>query len=172
MAHLGVKIKFKQIFFLWCTKPTLWEEALHSSKESWEDLPTFKEYVRACAHWVHKTNLPVRISSQAIRKMFMYFLGSTHITHMTLYMLYWSRCKAGNHTEQVLATTSCKMVETLCIKIVFPNSVHHQGRTLASARDFPLSSFHSISWNCYHFQLITGEEAGIMWSLFYQNFLV
>ena len=55
----------------------------------------------------------------------------------------WSGCKAGNHTEQVLATTSCKIVEALCIKIVFPNSVHHQGRTLASARDFLLSSFRS-----------------------------
>ena len=55
----------------------------------------------------------------------------------------WSGCKAGNHTEQVLATTSCKIVEALCIKIVFTNTVHHQGRTLASARDFPLSFFHS-----------------------------
>ena len=53
----------------------------------------------------------------------------------------WSGCKAGNHTEQVLATTSCKIVEALCIEIVFTNTVHHQGRTLASARDFPSPSF-------------------------------
>lgn len=85
MAHLGVKIKFRQIF-LGCTKATLSEEALQSSKESQEDLPTFKEYVRA-AHWVHKTNLPVMISSQAIRKIFMYFLGSTYMQHVTLYIL-------------------------------------------------------------------------------------
>ena len=55
----------------------------------------------------------------------------------------WSGCKAGNHTKQVLATTSCKIVEALYIKIVFTNTVHHQGRTLVSARDFLLSFFHS-----------------------------
>lgn len=86
MAHLGVKIKSRQIF-LGCTKPTLLEEALQSSTKSREDLPTFKKYVRACAHWVHKTNISVMISSQAIRKMCMFFLGSTSMQHVTLYIL-------------------------------------------------------------------------------------
>ena len=86
MAHLGVKIKSRQIF-LGCTKPTPWEKALQSSRKSQEDLPTFKKYARACAHRVHKTNLPVMISSQAVRKMFMYFLGSTYMQHVTLYIL-------------------------------------------------------------------------------------
>lgn len=66
-----------------------------------------------------------------------------HVCRIYILFCVWSGCKAGNHTEQVLATTSCKIVEALCIKIVFPNSVHHQGRTLASARDFPPSSFRS-----------------------------
>ena len=137
MALLGVKIKFRQIF-LGCTKPTLWEEALQSSKKSQDDLPTFKEYVRACAHRVHKTNLPVMISSQAIRKMFMYFLGSTYMQHVTLYILgleqmqgwksYWTGA-SYNQLQNSWGT--------------FPNSVHHQGRTLASARDFLPSSFRS-----------------------------
>ena len=84
------------------------------------------------------------ISSQAIRKMFMYFLGSTYMQHVTLYILRLEQMQGWkSYGTEVLATTSCKIVEALCIKIVFPNSVHHQGRTLASVRDFPLSSFRS-----------------------------
>ena len=88
MAHLGVKIKF--------TKFSLDAQSLPCQKRPFSLLrkvkkisPTFKEYVRACAHRVHKTNLPVMISSQAIRKMFMYFLGSTYryMQHVTLYIL-------------------------------------------------------------------------------------
>ena len=140
MAHLGVKIKSRQIF-LGCTKPTLWGKALQSSKKSQEDLPTFKKHARACAHRVHKTNLTVMISSQAVRKMFMYFLGSTYMQHVTLYILCLERMQGWKSQWTGASYNQLQNSWGTCIKTVFPNSVCHQGRTLASARDFPLSSF-------------------------------
>ena len=145
MAHLGVKIKFRWIS-LGCTKPTLSEEALQSSKESEEDLPNLQRICKGLCSQGTQNQPPCHDQQSSYQKnvhvfSWIYIHAACDIIHYIFCV--WSGCKAGNHTEQVLATTSCKIVEALCVKIVFPNTVHHQGRTLASARDFPLSSFHS-----------------------------
>ena len=73
----------------------------------------------------------------------------------------WSGCKAGNCTEQVLATTSCQIVEVLLHKNEwFSNFGASPKKNSCKCKRSapPLFSLLSlqvlntyISWNCYHF---------------------